>query len=108
VLGLGTQTSVTTSCVSPSAHATAGAEGSVVNAVKADIAGATVTATANPPARISRRAGNRNVATAITGLSVVCATAYAGEFMATETNLPFVGPRLVAPGYLLVSALTLQ
>src|SRR6201995_5321367 len=67
----GTQTLVNWSSVSPPAHAeTVGAVLPLVGTANMATAGAAAIATANPPARISRRVGRWMVA--IVTLSVVC------------------------------------
>ena len=70
---IGVQTVVYTSISSPGVHAaTGGAKVPTVGTANSEITGAATTATANPPARMSRRAGSWKVA--IVTLSVVLLT----------------------------------
>src|ERR1700694_2328341 len=74
----GVQTSVNRSSDSPFGHAaTEGTCVSAVGTVKTAIAGAAAIATANPPARMIRRAGSWKVA--IVTLSVVLLTVSSGK-----------------------------
>src|SRR6202165_6253012 len=77
----GTQASVKRSSDSPDGQAASdGAEGLADGTAKTAIAGAAAIATANPPARINRRAGSWKVA--IVTLSVVLLTVSSGKLYA--------------------------